>query len=185
MGLLCPISHAPSSPRRHPPERRATPLPPGEPPWPGGTQGHLSPATAEEPLATAKPPLGLPEPPRAPLSLRSSGAGSAAAQHWPRKVSPRGLRVPICQHPQTLLQGPGGAQHQSCSPRCICRSSALCHRRQTAALWARRPAGCHPPCTPPSTGPPRHRVRLRVPASPWGWDSGTRAVGSVSGDLGR
>ncbi|KAM6192921.1 microtubule organization protein AKNA [Sarcoramphus papa] len=69
----------------HPPERRATPLPPGEPPWPGGTQGRLSPATAEEPLATAKPPLGLPEPPRAPLSLRSSRAGSAAAQHWPRK----------------------------------------------------------------------------------------------------
>ncbi|KAM9256735.1 LOW QUALITY PROTEIN: microtubule organization protein AKNA [Cariama cristata] len=69
----------------HPPERRPMPLPPGEPPWPGGTQGHLSPPTAEELPATAKAPLGLPEPPRAPLSPRSSKAGSAAAQHRPRK----------------------------------------------------------------------------------------------------
>ncbi|KAM6237820.1 LOW QUALITY PROTEIN: microtubule organization protein AKNA [Spheniscus humboldti] len=69
----------------HPPERRAVLLPPGEPPWPGGTQGRLSPATAEEPPATAKPPLGLPEPPRAPLSHHRSGAGSAATQHRPRK----------------------------------------------------------------------------------------------------
>ncbi|NXW00598.1 AKNA factor, partial [Fregetta grallaria] len=89
----------------HPPERRAALLPPGEPPWPGGTRGHLSPATAEEPPAAAKPPLGLPEPPRAPLSCRSSGVGSAATQHRPRKVRPLGLWVPICQHPQTLLGG--------------------------------------------------------------------------------
>ncbi|XP_052670594.1 LOW QUALITY PROTEIN: microtubule organization protein AKNA [Harpia harpyja] len=69
----------------HPTERRAAPLPPREPPWPGRTRGHLSPATAEEPPATAKPPLGLPEPPRVLLSRRSSRAGSAVAQHQPRK----------------------------------------------------------------------------------------------------
>ncbi|KAM6117406.1 LOW QUALITY PROTEIN: microtubule organization protein AKNA [Phoenicopterus ruber ruber] len=69
----------------HPLERRAAPMPPEEPPWPGGTRGHLSPATAEELPAAAKPLLGLLEPPQAPLSRRSSGAGSAAAQHRPRK----------------------------------------------------------------------------------------------------
>ncbi|KAM9271274.1 microtubule organization protein AKNA [Morus bassanus] len=69
----------------HPPEGTAAPLPPGEPPWPGGTQGHLSPATAEELLATAKPRLGLPEPAQAAQSSRSSGVGSAATQHRPRK----------------------------------------------------------------------------------------------------
>ncbi|XP_054705107.1 microtubule organization protein AKNA isoform X4 [Grus americana] len=71
--------------RLHPPERRAALLPPGEPPLPGDTRGHLSLATAEELPAAAKPPLGLPEPPRAPLSCRSSGVGSTAAQHRPRK----------------------------------------------------------------------------------------------------
>ncbi|NXE07930.1 AKNA factor, partial [Lophotis ruficrista] len=90
----------------HPPERRAAPLPPKEHPWPVGTQGRLSPTTAEEPPATAKPPLGLPEPPRGPLSSRSSGVGSTATQHRPLKVGfPPGLGVPIHQHPQTL---PGG-----------------------------------------------------------------------------
>ncbi|KAM6047756.1 microtubule organization protein AKNA isoform 2-T2 [Chlamydotis macqueenii] len=69
----------------HPLERRAAPLPPKEHPWPVGTRGHLSPATTEEPPAAAKPPLGLPEPPRGPLSGRSSGVGGAATQHWPRK----------------------------------------------------------------------------------------------------
>ncbi|XP_035747918.1 LOW QUALITY PROTEIN: microtubule organization protein AKNA [Egretta garzetta] len=69
----------------HPPVRTAAPLPPGEPPWPGGPLGHLSPATTEEPPAAAKPPLVLPEPSRAPLSYRSSGAGSAASQHRLRK----------------------------------------------------------------------------------------------------
>ncbi|NXJ88446.1 AKNA factor, partial [Corythaixoides concolor] len=71
----------------HPPERRATPLPPREPPWPGGTRGCLSPATAEEPLVTAKPHLQLPDPPQVPLSRHSSRVGSAAPQHQPRKVS--------------------------------------------------------------------------------------------------
>ncbi|KAM6336926.1 LOW QUALITY PROTEIN: microtubule organization protein AKNA [Alca torda] len=69
----------------HPSERKATPLPPEELPWPGGTRGHLSPATAEDQPAIGKPPLGLPEPPRAPLSRRSSGVGSSAAPHRPRK----------------------------------------------------------------------------------------------------
>ncbi|KAM6296916.1 LOW QUALITY PROTEIN: microtubule organization protein AKNA [Aegotheles albertisi] len=68
-----------------PSERRAMPLCPSEPPWPGGTRSHLSPATAEEPLAAAKPPQGLLEPPRVPLSRGSSGVGSTAPQHRPRK----------------------------------------------------------------------------------------------------
>ncbi|XP_017595777.1 PREDICTED: AT-hook-containing transcription factor, partial [Corvus brachyrhynchos] len=37
------------------------------------------------PLASAKPPVGVPGPPRVPLSRRSSGTGSAATQHGPRK----------------------------------------------------------------------------------------------------
>ncbi|NXF75094.1 AKNA factor, partial [Sclerurus mexicanus] len=78
----------------HPPERRAAPLPPGGPPKAEGTRGHPSPATTEEPLATAKPPLGVPGPPGAPLSRRSSGTGRAATQHGSRKVSPLGLRAP-------------------------------------------------------------------------------------------
>ncbi|KAJ7412290.1 hypothetical protein WISP_97849 [Willisornis vidua] len=69
----------------HPPERRAAPLPPGGPPKAEGTRGHPSPATTEEPLATTKPGLGVPGPPRAPLSRRSSGMGSAATQPGPRK----------------------------------------------------------------------------------------------------
>ncbi|XP_074780070.1 microtubule organization protein AKNA isoform X2 [Athene noctua] len=69
----------------HPPQWTATPLPTREPPWPEGTQVHLSPATAEEPPATAKPLPGLHEPPRGPQSRRSSGTGSAAAQPQPCK----------------------------------------------------------------------------------------------------
>ncbi|NWR83616.1 AKNA factor, partial [Furnarius figulus] len=78
----------------HPPERRAAPLPPGGPPKAEGTRGHPSPATTEEPVVTTKPPLGVPGPPGAPLSRRSSGMGSAATQHGSRKVSPLGLRAP-------------------------------------------------------------------------------------------
>ncbi|OPJ67903.1 AT-hook-containing transcription factor isoform A [Patagioenas fasciata monilis] len=69
----------------HPLEQRAAPLSPKEPPWQGGTQGRLSPVTAEEPPATTKPSLGLPEPPRVSLSHRSSRAGSAVTQHRPSK----------------------------------------------------------------------------------------------------
>ncbi|XP_053940408.1 microtubule organization protein AKNA isoform X2 [Cuculus canorus] len=64
-------------------ERRAAPLSPKELPWPEGT--HLSPSTTRELPATAKPPVGLSEPPRAPLSHHSSGAGSTAPQHRPHK----------------------------------------------------------------------------------------------------
>ncbi|NXQ52585.1 AKNA factor, partial [Anthoscopus minutus] len=69
-------------------ERRAATLAPRGHPNLGETRGHPSPATAEEPPASAKPCLGVPEPPRVPLSLRSSGTGSAATQQGPHKVSP-------------------------------------------------------------------------------------------------
>ncbi|XP_069729373.1 microtubule organization protein AKNA isoform X2 [Phaenicophaeus curvirostris] len=69
----------------HPLERRAAPLSHKELPWPGGAQDHLFPATTEELPATAQAPVGLPEPPRAPLSHRSSGPGSTVPQHRPRK----------------------------------------------------------------------------------------------------
>ncbi|NXR73182.1 AKNA factor, partial [Pycnonotus jocosus] len=78
----------------HLPERRTATLPPRGPPNLGETRGHPSPATAEEPPASAKPPLGVPGPPRLPVSLRSSGTGSAATQHGPRKVSPWGCGSP-------------------------------------------------------------------------------------------
>ncbi|XP_064533205.1 microtubule organization protein AKNA isoform X2 [Pseudopipra pipra] len=74
----------------HPSERKAALLPSKGPPKAEGPRGHPSPATSEEPPATAKPHLVAPGPPRAPLSRRSSGTGSAALQHGPRKriVSP-------------------------------------------------------------------------------------------------
>lgn len=50
--------------------------------------------------------------------------------------------------------------HQSCPTCCLCRISASCHQRRTVASWAQRPAGCHPPCTPPSTGPPAPGMAL-------------------------
>ncbi|NXK68406.1 AKNA factor, partial [Sylvietta virens] len=72
----------------HLPERRAATLPPRGPSNLGDTRIPPSPATAEEPPASAKPALGVPGPARVPLSLLSSGTGSAATQHGPRKVSP-------------------------------------------------------------------------------------------------
>ncbi|XP_058709548.1 microtubule organization protein AKNA isoform X2 [Poecile atricapillus] len=69
----------------HLPEKRAATLSPRGPPNLGETRGHPSPATAEEPPASAKPPLVVPGPPQVPLSLRSSGTGSAATQHGPHK----------------------------------------------------------------------------------------------------
>ncbi|NXU17307.1 AKNA factor, partial [Pardalotus punctatus] len=78
----------------HLPERRAATLPPRDPPALAETRGHPSPATAEEPPAATKPPLGVPGPPRVSLSRRSSGTGSAATQHGPRKVSPLSLPGP-------------------------------------------------------------------------------------------
>ncbi|NWI65904.1 AKNA factor, partial [Todus mexicanus] len=90
----------------YPPERRPALLSPGETPWPGGPQGHLPPATAEESPATAKPPLVPPEPLRVPQSRRSSGVGSATAQHRPPKVSP---------HPPAPLE-PAGASRGCPAP---------------------------------------------------------------------
>ncbi|XP_053852761.1 microtubule organization protein AKNA [Vidua macroura] len=66
----------------HLPQRRAATLPPRGPPNLEEMRGHPSPATAEEPPASAKPPLEVPGPPRVPLSLR--GTGSTATQHGPR-----------------------------------------------------------------------------------------------------
>ncbi|NXM66934.1 AKNA factor, partial [Serilophus lunatus] len=79
----------------HPLERRAASLPPTGPPKAERTGGHPSPATTEELPATANPALGGPAPPQAPLSRRSSGTGSAATQHGPRKVSPMGPHLPV------------------------------------------------------------------------------------------
>ncbi|NWT60401.1 AKNA factor, partial [Erythrocercus mccallii] len=81
-------------------ERRAATLPPRGPPNLGETRG-VSPATAEEPPASAKPSLGVPGPPRVPLSLRSSGTGGAAPQHGPRKVRPWGCGSPPESTPRT------------------------------------------------------------------------------------
>ncbi|XP_039575897.1 microtubule organization protein AKNA isoform X2 [Passer montanus] len=67
----------------HLPQRRAATLPPRGLPNLEEIQGHPSPATPEEPPASAKPALGVPGPPRVPLSL--GGTGSSATQHGPRK----------------------------------------------------------------------------------------------------
>ncbi|NXA08448.1 AKNA factor, partial [Sapayoa aenigma] len=88
----------------HPLERRAAPLPHTGSPKAEGMRGHPSPATTEEVPATAKPTLGVPGPPQAPLSRRSSGTGSAATQHRPCKVSPMG---PHLQAPPGPAGDPG------------------------------------------------------------------------------
>lgn len=100
--FLCSIPPAPSSPRRHLPQRRAATLPPRGSPNLEGTRGHPSPATAEEPPASAKP-LEVPGPPRVPLSLR--GTGSTATQHGTRTVSPWDCGSPpeITPEPPGLL----------------------------------------------------------------------------------
>ncbi|NWH40028.1 AKNA factor, partial [Chloropsis hardwickii] len=87
----------------HLPQRRAATLPPRGAPNLEETRGRPSPATAEEPPASGKPPLGVPGPPGVPLSLRSSGTGSAATQHGPRKVSPWGCG----SHPRAPPEPPG------------------------------------------------------------------------------
>lgn len=66
----------------HPLERRAVPLSPREPPWPGGAQGHQPLTATEEPPSAATTRLGLPEAPRAPLSRQ---VGNAGTQHRPHK----------------------------------------------------------------------------------------------------
>ncbi|NXB31672.1 AKNA factor, partial [Eulacestoma nigropectus] len=96
----------------HLPERRAATLPPRGPPNLRDARGHPSPGTAEEPPASAKPPLRVPGPPGVPLSRRSSGAGSAATQHGPRKVSPCRCGSPAASTPR----GSRGAGHRPCSP---------------------------------------------------------------------
>ncbi|NXB92075.1 AKNA factor, partial [Vidua chalybeata] len=85
----------------HLPQRRAATLPPRGPPNLEEMRGHPSPATAEEPPASAKPPLEVPGPPRVPLSLR--GTGSTATQHGPRTVSPWDCGSP----PESTPEPPG------------------------------------------------------------------------------
>lgn len=118
------------------------PLSPREPPWPGGTRDHQPLPTTEEPPSAAMTHLGLP---KAPLSRQ---VGNAGTQHRPHKVSAH-----VLGYPQTLPEGCSGCS-APILPSPSCRSCALCHQRRTVASWARRPAECHPLCTPLSTGPP-------------------------------
>ncbi|XP_071430151.1 microtubule organization protein AKNA isoform X2 [Pithys albifrons albifrons] len=167
----------------HPPERRAAPLPPGEPPKAEGTRGHPSPGTTEEPLATTKPGLGVPGPPRASLSRRSSEMGSAATQPGPRKeqriVSPEtdsgfvgseASRVsPPVQTPEH--RPPGTGTSNSLGPSIPIPTTLRAPRkRETTPLPSEtvlmgiyptgRQGGTRRPCLPPSTpsqssSPPR------------------------------
>ncbi|NXC90484.1 AKNA factor, partial [Cercotrichas coryphoeus] len=94
----------------HLPHTRAATLPPRGPPNLGDTRGHPSPATAEEPPACAEPPRQVPGPPRVPVSLGSSGTGSAATQH---KVSARAAG------PTGAPRSCRGAGHPRCSRRAL------------------------------------------------------------------
>ncbi|XP_059685015.1 microtubule organization protein AKNA [Gavia stellata] len=180
----------------HPPERRAAPLPPGEPPWPGGTRGHQSPATAEEPPATAKPRLGLPEPPRVSLSHHSNRAGSAAAQHRPCKeqriVSPETdsgfvgseasrvsppVRTPEHQPPGTGTPGSLGPSIPIPATLCPPRKREATPLPSETALMGIYPAGGQggtggarlPPSTPSqSSSPPRWAESVGSEAGPDG-----------------
>ncbi|XP_039939541.2 LOW QUALITY PROTEIN: microtubule organization protein AKNA [Hirundo rustica] len=164
----------------HLPERRAATLPPRGTPDLGDTRGHTSPATAEEPPASAKPLPGVPGPPRVSLSLRSSGTGSAAAQHGPRKeqriVSPEtdsgfvgseASRVsPPAHSPEQHPPGPGTPGSLGTS---IAIPSALRPPRkreetplpsETALMGIYSPGGSGGPRLPPSSpsqssSPPR------------------------------
>uniref|UniRef100_A0A8C3RF66 AT-hook transcription factor n=1 Tax=Cyanoderma ruficeps TaxID=181631 RepID=A0A8C3RF66_9PASS len=161
-------------------ERRAATLPPRGPPNLGETRGHPSPVTAEEPPASAKPPLGVPGPPRVPLSLRSSGTGSAATQHGPHKeqriVSPEtdsgfvgseASRVsPPVHTPEHHPPGPGTPG--SLGPSIAMPSTLRTPRKrvitpipsETALMGIYPPAGTGGPRLPPSSpsqssSPPR------------------------------
>ncbi|XP_061208926.1 microtubule organization protein AKNA [Neopsephotus bourkii] len=70
----------------HPLERRAVPLSPREPPWPGGAQGHQPLPTTEEPPSTAMTRLGLPRAPQAPLSRQGGNAGTQRRPHKEQRI---------------------------------------------------------------------------------------------------
>ncbi|KAM7033971.1 LOW QUALITY PROTEIN: microtubule organization protein AKNA [Acridotheres tristis] len=164
----------------HLPQRRAATLPPRGPPNLGETRGHPSPATAEEPPASAKSPLEVPGPPRVPLSLRSSGTGSTATQHGTHKeqriVSPEtdsgfvgseASRVsPPVHTPEHLPPGPGTPG--SLGPSIAIPSTLRAPRKretsplpsETALMGIYPPGGTGGPRLPPSSpsqssSPPR------------------------------
>ncbi|KAM6110342.1 LOW QUALITY PROTEIN: microtubule organization protein AKNA [Pterocles gutturalis] len=177
----------------HPPKRRAALLPPGEPPWPGGTQGHLSPATAEELPAAAKPPWGVPEPPR-------------ASQHHVRKeqriVSPEtdsgfvgseASRVsPPVHTPEH--RPPGTGTHSSLGPSIPIPSTLRPPRKNEVTPLPPEPAlmdiyppgrqggmggSCRPPSTPSqSSTPPRW---AQSAGSEGGPDGGTHTDSEAEG----
>ncbi|XP_066057675.1 microtubule organization protein AKNA isoform X1 [Chamaea fasciata] len=174
----------------HLPERRAATLPPRGPPNLGETRGHLSPVTAEEPPASAKSPLGVPGPPRVPLSVRSSGTGSAATQHGPRKeqriVSPEtdsgfvgseASRVsPPVHTPEHHPPGPGtpGSLGPSIS---IPSTLRTLRKRQTTPLPSETALmGIYPPA---GTGGPR-----LPPSSPSQSSSPSRWAESAGSEVG-
>ncbi|XP_059720833.1 microtubule organization protein AKNA isoform X2 [Haemorhous mexicanus] len=153
----------------HLPQRRAATLPPRGPPNLEETRGHPSPATAEEPPASAKPALGVPGPPRVPLSL--GGTSSSATQPGPCKeqriVSPEtdsgfvgseASRVsPPVHTPEHHPPGPGAPG--SLGPSIPIPSSLRSPRKrettplpsETALMGIYPPGGTGGPRLPPSS----------------------------------
>ncbi|XP_035168423.1 microtubule organization protein AKNA [Oxyura jamaicensis] len=87
-----------------PPQRRAPPLPHGDPLRTEGTRGRRSPTATQEPPAAPRPPppvLPEPLPPRVPLSRHSSGGGSAATQRHPLKPCRQVLQEQRMVSPET------------------------------------------------------------------------------------
>lgn len=138
----------------------------GPPPWQSWTRtfphvwGFSAPSFPLHPLPTGtfhREEL-RPFPPENPQTWR---------RHW---ATPP---LPLLRSHQPLPSPPWGSLgHHGCpcpsvgqaavppSPGPARSSSASCPQRPTVASWARRPAGCHPPCTPPSTIPPAPGVAL-------------------------
>ncbi|XP_068067594.1 microtubule organization protein AKNA isoform X2 [Anomalospiza imberbis] len=186
----------------HLPQRKAVTLPPRGPPNLEETQGHPSPATAEEPPASAKPPLEVPGPPRVPLSLR--GTGSSATQHGPRTeqriVSPEtdsgfvgseASRVsPPVHTPEHPPPGPGTPA--SLGPSVPIPSSLRTPRKreatplpsETALMGIYPPGGTGGPQLPPSSpsqssSPPRWAESAGSEVGPDPDGDGTRTDSEV------
>ncbi|XP_027543724.1 LOW QUALITY PROTEIN: AT-hook-containing transcription factor [Neopelma chrysocephalum] len=137
----------------HPPERKAALLPSKGPPKAEGTRSHPSPATSEESPGTAKPHLVAPGPPRAPLSRRSSGTGSAAPQHGPRKVNPLGGPLPA---PPDPTGGPGVLSTHPAVPVSL-QEQRIVSPETDSGFVGSEASRVSPPVHTPEHRPPWHR----------------------------
>ncbi|XP_065551940.1 microtubule organization protein AKNA isoform X4 [Lathamus discolor] len=158
----------------HPLERRAVPLSPREPPWPGGTQGHQPLPTTEEPPSAAMTRLGLPKAAQAPLSHQeqrivspetdSGFVGSEASRVSPPVHTPE-HRPPSTRNPGSL--GPSIPLPAPLHPPWKRKVTPL---PSETTVMGTTGGTCRPPSTPSQSSSPQHWTRS--PGSEAGRDRG-------------